>query len=87
MALAIVRGAVITKLAVTIARNFELTFKVVDPSADQRGCLYREILFKNFYLIQFLPHSKDRELNRKLKAERPKLKAKSKERLFFWGSA
>ena len=65
--LALMRRAVVAEFAVAVARNFKLTFKVVDPPTDQRGCFDREILFKNFYLIQFLPHSKDRELSRKAK--------------------
>ena len=63
----VVRRAVVAKFTVTVARNFELTFKVVDPSANERGGISGKILFKNFYFIQFLPRNKDTGLKGKLK--------------------
>jgi len=55
VAFTVMRRAIVAKLAVTVTRNFELTFKVVDPSADKRGRFGRKVLFKNFFFIQFLP--------------------------------
>lgn len=43
MPLARMRRAVIAKFAVTVPRNFELAFKVVDPAANKRGSLRRKI--------------------------------------------
>jgi hypothetical protein len=63
-------GPVIAKFAVAVARNFEFTFKVVDPPADERRCIRRKIGCKNFYFIQFLPRGKDRDLGGKAKEER-----------------
>jgi len=70
MALAIMRRAVIAKFAVPVSRNFKFAFKVVDPPANERSGIGREIGFKNFNFIQFLPRCKDRGLRREVKGER-----------------
>jgi len=49
----VVRGPVIAKFTVSVARNFKFTFKVVYPPADERRSIRREIACKNFYFIQF----------------------------------
>ncbi len=52
VALAIMRGPVIAKLAVAVARYFKLTFKVVYPTAYKRSRMWRQIAFEYFYFIQ-----------------------------------
>jgi len=80
MPFAAMRGPVVAKLAVAVARDFKFTLKVVDPPANKRGSLRRKIGLKNFDFIQCLPRYKDRDLSGRRKAESQsgKLKAEGK---------
>ena len=67
MALAIKGRAIVAKFTVAVSRDLKLAFKVVDPSADKRGCIGRKVSLKNLYFIQFYLVSKIVVLGERLK--------------------